>query len=443
MRAKRVAATVAAGIMAAAAIMSGAAPAWAATQYEELAGTTTPFKKYLIIPAGANVPNVSFSYTVSAGEAVSPSKDDNAVFQVLPGPDADKITVTDTTFSKEDTASAVTEIASGDVDVARAASERAEGKTADTGVEFETEKGEKYVKKEATIDLSGVKFNEPGIYRYKITETASSEDAAAGIIHDDDVDRVLDVYVTDDGNGNLVLSQYVIHTDITDVTPAIGEDMGPADVENAGERLEDKTDGFTNEYKTKDIDVKKAVTGATASRDQYFKFTLKLENLNPNGKYDVSIADDGNANTADGSADAKSGTTAATKAEYQNKDNPTEFVADESGSVTKDLYLQHGQHIVVRGLPLNASYELTEDAEDYKSEASKVTDYTDPVTGVIGTVAGSNSIVKTSYLNTRGGIVPAGIPEVMQSGLVLIASAGGLGAAGIFFGRKRRRDDKD
>lgn len=428
--ASRITAAAAAAVVA----LSMASPVMAATQYQPISGETTTFKKYLIVSAGDQVPNVTFSYTVAAGAAVSTPTDDNAVFQVLPGVNPGGVTVTDTTFTSSD--STATE-AGDNIDVARQASERAEGLTADTGVQFEASKGEKYATQQATVDFSGVEFDEPGIYRYIITETASAADEAAGIMHDNDVDRILDVYVTDNGSGTLVVSQYVMHTEVTD--PAISGDMGTADVSEDGAPLTDKTDGFTNEYKSKDLVFKKEVTGNQASRDKYFEFTLSLENLNANGKYTVSIADDSDDNTTDGDADATSGSNSATITTNAGKENVLELTADEDGSVEQKFYLQHGQYIAVRGLPLNSTYDVTENAEDYKADAAAVTNFTDPVSGTVGTVAGQNQAVKTSYKNTRSGNIPTGVLVSVLPGLALA----GVGAAGFAGLRRRKREDKE
>lgn len=443
MRVKNVAPKAAAAMMAAASAMSMVSPALAATKYTAVSGTSTSFKKFLIMSIGDNVPNVTFSYTIAAGDAVSPiTINDNEVFQVLPGVDADKITIQDTTFAPSDATFAAAQ--TGDVDVTRKAEKRASGLNADTGVEFAAG-AEKYAKKETTVDFSQVKFDEPGIYRYIITETASSTDEDKGIMHDNDVDRILDVYVVDNGSGTLVVSQYVMHTDLNADSvnrPVIGEDAGSVDVNTAGARLSDKTDGFTNEYKSKDLAFKKEVTGNQASRDKYFKFSLALTNLNANDKYTVSIADDGDENTNDGFADGTSGSNSATIAANTGKTNVLELTASGSGAVTQDFYLQHGQSIVVRGLPKNAKYSVTEEKEDYKSTAAAVENYTKPVTSgdsTIGAIAGNDKLVKTSYLNTRAGNIPTGVLASVLPGIVLA----GVGGAGFAASRKRRSEDEE
>ena len=422
-------------------VMSLGVTAFAENKYENSAGltpvdgTSLTFKKFLIIGAGDNVPNVTFSYTIAAGTAISTDTSSNTEFQVDAGVDADKVTITDTTFAPR--ATTYTSVQTGDIDVTRQASDRATGLTADTGVEFETSKGEQYAVQNATVDFSGVTFVEPGVYRYIITETASTTNAAAGIMHDNDVDRVLDVYVTDN-NGTLEISGYVLHKNESNI--AISSTMGSNDVMSEGEPLDDKTDGFTNEYKSKDLVFKKEVVGNQASRDKYFEFTLKLENVGNENTFTVSIADDNDPNTTDGNADATSGSNNATITANRGKENVLTLTSDASGEITRKFYLQHGQSIAVRGLPLNAEYTVTENAEDYKSTGASVTGYTDATSGDIGIVAGNNKVVKTSFKNERQGIIPTGLFTIVGPAIAVILIA--LIGIGIVLMGKRRKEER-
>ncbi|MCR5214654.1 MAG: QVPTGV class sortase B protein-sorting domain-containing protein, partial [Eubacterium sp.] len=291
---------------------------------------------------------------------------------------------------------------------------------------------------------SSVSFDEPGIYRYIITETASTSDEAAGIMHDNDVDRVLDVYVTDDGNGALAVSSYVMHTDEDSV--ALGDEYGSdPSTAQGGADLKDKTDGFTNEYNSKDLVFKKEVTGNQASRDKYFEFTAKLGNVNDDDVFTVSLADDSNDATTDGNADAKSGTNSATIAANQEKDNPTSVTGAQLKAGVK-FYLQHGQSIAIRGIAPNATYEITENAEDYKSTPSAVSGYEDATSGTIGTVAATDTVanakaVMTSFQNQRNGVIPTGILMSATPWIILgIVLIGGI----VFFAiRSKKRYEED
>ena len=407
-------------------------PAVAATTYTPVAGTSCNFNKYLIIGAGDKVPKATFSFTVAPGTAISIDTADNDVMEVRAG--IGSPTIADVTFTSQDTATAT--VGSNNIDVARAASDRDVNLDATTGVEFET--GEKFATKQATVNFSSVKFPEPGIYRYIITETANADNAAMGIMNDNDVDRVLDVYVTDDGNGALVVSAYVLHTNEANV--AINAIMG-----SAGVALDDKTDGFTNEYSSKDLVIKKEVTGNQASRDKYFEFTAKLGNVDDSNIYTFSVANDDNDNTTDGNADVKSGTNSATIEANKSQLNPTTATGAELKAGVK-FYLQHGQSIAIRGIAPNATYEITENAEDYKSIAAGVTGYTDQVKtdsnkATIGAVAGSNKTVQTSFLNERSGIIPTGV--LLSVGPWVLLGAVLLGGVIFFAVRSKKKYDEE
>ena len=178
--------------------------------------------------------------------------------------------------------------------------------------------------------------------------------------------------------------------------------------------LADKTDGFTNEYSSKDLKVSKEVSGNQASRDKYFEITVTCTDVADADSYVVSIADDNDANTNDGNADATSGTTTATIAANQGQTNSTSVTGAQL-KAGKKFYLQHGQSIVIRGLSPDASYTVTENAEDYKSAVmSGKTN-----SGKIGTVAGDNKMAEAGFTNTRNGVIPTGI-LLSATGLIVV-----------------------
>ena len=447
-------------------------PAVAATTYTPVAGTSCNFNKYLIIGAGDAVPAATFKFNIEAGNAraavldnPATTTEDEGEMEVLAGvvvknPDTGKVTapsIADVTFSSAD-ATATT--AGNNTDVARPASQRATGLTAATGVELEA--GEKYATKTATVDFSGVSFPEPGIYRYIITETASEANAAMGIMNDNDIDRVLDVYVIDELNTTtskheLKVAAYVMHKDEDKVIA--GTNRGSEDVTTTGDALTDKTDGFTNEYSSKDLVIKKEVTGNQASRDKYFEFTAKLDNVDDSNIYTFSLADDNDDNTTDGNADATSGTNSATIPANQGQTNPT-IPANQgqtnpttvTGAQLKagvKFYLQHGQSIAIRGIAPNATYEITENAEDYKSTAAGVDEYTDPTattgTQTIGSIANAKTtdknVIKTSFKNTRSGIIPTGV--LLSVGPWVLLGAVLLGGVIFFAVRSKKKYDEE
>lgn len=384
-----------------AALMCCSMPVMAAgTNYSsKIGGTkTTSFDKYLVMDDEAEVPNVSFTYTVSSGTANSYTVDGKK-FEVLAGVDADKVAMPGVgTITKNEITYAPGDETTQDVNAY---------------VKNYDNTKQKYALKTATLDFSACKFTEPGIYRYVLTEYGSNQ----GVVNDADLTRAIDVYVDDvsDAEGKkLSVTGYVLHSD---------EDGDP-DVSADSER--GKSQGFTNVYDTSDLTFRKEVSGNQASRDKYFEFTVKITDAVAGTRYHVALDN----------ADVTSGRNAATIEANAEQDNVAELVVGDDGTVTQKFYLQHGQEITIQGLAAGTKYEVTENAEDYESTAAGVTDYDDAVKSAI-----ANEDVKTSYLNTRNGMIPTGVVMAV-SPFVILTLAGGAGAVA-FARKKHKSDDSD
>lgn len=398
-----------AAIMAAAMIMAQGIPAMAAgTNYGGVIGgtKTTTFDKYLVMDAQAQVPNASFSYAVTAGQAKAYDVDGKK-FEVLAGVDADKVTMAGV---GSETAGTIA-YAQGD---ATLQDDNAMVKDYDKATE-------KYAKKTATLDFSACQFTEPGIYRYVITESGTNQ----GITNDADLTRIVDVYVEDasDVDGKkLTVAGYVLHSN-TDDAPDItmGDDNG-----SGGAYAATKSQGFTNTYDTSDLTFRKEVAGNQASHDKYFEFTVAITDAVAGTVYDVDIT----------GADATSGTNAATIAANTGKTNPTSLTVGDDGTVTQKFYLQHGQEVKIQGIAKDTNYNVTENAEDYKSTAAGVTDYADAVEGTV-----ASTDLKTSYLNTRDGVIPTGVVMAVAP-FAAVTLLGGIGAVTMMM-KKKKDDDEE
>ncbi|MBQ5331112.1 MAG: hypothetical protein J6F31_07670 [Oscillospiraceae bacterium] len=390
--------------MSAALVMAFAMPLGATTEavnqklYTPLvAENTATLKKYLVLDDGAAVPTVTFSFEVEAGEAVSAT---SSTMEIKAGPmtgsEGAKPEVIDAVFTVSDSPDVVP----------------------GTGHTLSTDySGKKYVEKEITFKLNGVTFTEPGIYRYKITEKALTT-AVNGITQDTKT-IYADVYVTDDtedatGDPKLKIANIEGKSPIVFFTTT----DGTAPVINAGANLGSdtypsgvtKTDCFVNRYTTHDLYFAKKVSGNQASRDKFFEFTVNISGLSNGAKLGVDIAN----------AVAKVDQTKspATKSEYNDKNNPTEIEdVDSDGVIEEKFYLQHDQYIIIKGIPEGATYNVTEDEEDYKSTAAATTNVVktigegtdtinfDDATG--GDVVTEN--IYTGFKNEKQGIVPTGI----------------------------------
>lgn len=386
---------------------------------------TTTFDKFLVMDKQANVPNATFTYAVTAGNAkaydVAGKK-----FQVLAGVDADKITMAGVGGTAEAAAAANTIVfRQGD-------GSDTHDTTKDAYVK-DLAAGKKYALKTATLDFSAVQFTEPGVYRYIITEDGTNH----GITNDADLTRVLDVYVNDasaDVDGTftkkLTIAGYVLHSNVDDEPDvSAGENFG-----STGAYTDKKSQGFTNSYDTSDLTLRKQVTGNQASRDKYFEFTLNIAAAQPNTKYDVVIDD----------ADATSKANAATIDANAGQTNVTSITTDGAGKATQKFYLQHGQQITIQGLAKDTTYTVTENTEDYKSTANtKDTPVVDTkadteAAPVDGTIVSTD--LTTGFLNTRDGVIPTGVIMAVAP-FAVVTILGGAGVVTMVMKKNKKEDE--
>jgi len=392
-----------AAMMAAALVLSMGMPVMAAgSSYNGMTGenTTTTFDKYLVMDAQAEVPNATFTYAVTAGTAKT-YEVEGKKFEILAGVDAGRVTMAGV---GSETANTIT-YAPND---ATLQDENDLVKDYDNATQ-------KYAKKTATLDFSACVFKEPGVYRYVITESGTNQ----GITNDEELTRIVDVYVNDasDADGKkLTIAGYVLHSNEDDIS--MGDGNGTSGTDPTG-----KSQGFTNTYDTSDLTIRKEVSGNQASHDKYFEFTVAITGAKAGIVYKVDLT----------GADTTSSTNSATIEANANKTNPTTLTVGADGTVTGKFYLQHGQEIKIQGLAKGTAYNVTENAEDYKSTAAGVTNYTD---GVNGTIASTD--LKTSYLNTRAGVIPTGVVMTVAP-FAAVTLLGGIGAVSIIM--KKKNDD--
>lgn len=401
---KRTIAKTGATMLTMAMLLNGTTVFAAGTAYDTTIGgtKTTTFDKFLVMDKQANVPNATFTYAVTAGKAKAYNVDEKK-FQVLAGVDADKITMAGVGTTTANTiAYTPTDTTINDKN---------------TNVKNYDETTEKYAKKTATLDFSAVTFTEPGVYRYIITESGTNQ----AITNDADLTRVLDVYVNDastETEKKLTIAGYVLHSNENDEPDvAAGENAG-----STGTYVATKSQGFTNEYDTSDLTFKKEVAGNQASHDKYFKFTVKITGAVKGTVYTVDVT----------GADDQSKTNAATIAENAGKENVKTMTVGDDGTISQDFYLQHGQEIKIQGIAKETKYDVTEEKEDYKSEAKAVTGYMDDVSGKI-----VSTDLKTSYKNTRDGVIPTGVIMTVAP----FAAVTLLGAAGMVTIKMRKKED--
>ena len=449
----RIAAAAAGAAAPVAAVTGQASSVLAATT--PVAGTTTTFDKYIVMKRNANVPNATFSYTISAPSdpemsALANPEDTNGTnLTVRKGIGAP--TVSSTTFNAGDKTF-------DDVQKGRP------NKTSTTYTDQQNDdvdgldKTKKYAKKTATVDFSGVNFSEPGVYRYKITENASGEKG----ITEDKTARFLDVYVTSDETGKLAIGGYVFHT--LNAAQPKGTTAGSNNPDG-------KNKGFTNQYATSDITLSKKVTGNQGYKDQYFRFHVDVTDLDAGAR--MFVTDGAGSRTAYKAADtvayeydkdtgtrtagqkrfvAQTGAfTDVTAAEGSDADMAgLALTADDKGKASFDVYLKDGETVRLNGLTAGAKYTIKETSEDYSATATKAVAGTDGATAIKLAHAAADHSDTTpenvlsandetvAFTNDRTGTLPTGLVHNNRAAL----SVAGIAAAGacIAIAVKKRND---
>ncbi len=363
-----------------------------------------------------------------------------------------------------------------------------------------------YAIKTMRLDFTDCGFTEPGIYRYVITEDNSAQD---GVTYDPTLTRTIDVYVADatytpytsgtagETQNKLRIAGYVMYKGTVADAPA---KLGTANPGTAS-KLEDglantakgdngayygtpngyevsgqtKSEGFKNSYITHDITFSKEVTGNQASRDKFFKFKVEIKNATIGNVFDVDITN------AEGSVPDT--VNAATQNSYASQINAAQLVADASktlaadgytftlnqgsnsvGTITAYYYLQHGDKVIIKGLPDNTSYAITESQEDYTAalvltgdtkngDDSNGADIDNTLTVVDNTDNNANwtagytdtalqKDTNAKFTNTREGTIPTGvILSIAAPAAVGAAAIGGI--AFILIRNKRRKSEEE
>lgn len=417
--------TLSAMLVTAVAMTALVVPVSAETQYTAIPGNKVTFYKTLIVDKDAVVPNLEFTFKTTAGDEVaSPA---SGKLPILAGTG----TISDATVSFDPTST---------VDATNAHGVAADYKTVTLPVQ---------------VDFTAASYDEPGIYRYYITE----QDGNTKVVYDVDNTlaattgnrvRTLDVYVEDTGAATptLAVTGYVMYLGKVTAAPSIGTD--PTNGTAIGSSTEvtltedgiyvetgtgkgatgattEKTNYIMNLYKTHDLTFGKEVIGNQGSRDKYFKVTVTCTGLNDADKFPVDMS------KAVKEPTANSATTYTADA-MKTANNITELTGKQlaDGYV---FYLQDGNYITILGLPEGYGYTIEEDAEDYTS-VEKITAANSSLDwdGTAGNDALSNELtgtnvttdIHTGFTNEKKGLIPTGVLLVATPVIIvaLIAIAG-------------------
>lgn len=401
-------------------------PVSADTTYTAITGNKVTFYKTLIVDKDAAIPNLVFTFKTTAGTTAKKNQPTTEL-SVLAGTG----TIEDAT---------VTFAPDSPVDATNAHGVAADYKTVTLPVQ---------------VDLTTASYDEPGVYRYYITE----QDGNTKVVYDVDNKlaatagnrvRTLDVYVEDTGAATpaLAVTGYVMYLGQVTAAPTIG--TNPANgtaidsstavgITDAGIYVETgtgtgdtgaatKTNYIMNLYKTHDLTFGKEVIGNQGSRDKYFKVTVTCTGLNDADKFPVDMSHAVKEPTANSA-------TTYTADAMKTKNNITELTGAQLAA-GYDFYLQDGNYVTILGLPEGYGYTIEEDAEDYTSveKITKANSTLDWNSAEDGNDALGNNLtgtdvttdIHTGFTNEKKGLIPTGVLLVATPVIIvaLIAIAG-------------------
>ena len=303
------------------------------------------FDKYLLLKDDANVPKVTFRFTISHGEAQNATATSPRIEAGIGSP-----VISSAVFTPSDTpiTTAVQGITLG--------------------------QNEKYVKKTVSIDFSNVAFTAPGIYRYIVTEGASSVN---GITNDANASRILDVYVIYDTSASSTTSLKI---------------AGSVMYKETESSTLEKSRMFVNTYSTNNVTLKKEVTGNQGDRNKDFTFTVTIQG-NPGNVYSVLQG----SNTVD-------------------------LTVNQNGTASGTFSLKHDGSIVIQGLATGDTFAIEEN--DYSNESYntsyKLNGATTATTGrSLSATTMGDSAQSVVFINNREGAVPTGILMEFEPYLIL------------------------
>ena len=423
-----------AGVVAFLPVVTGAT-AFAAEQYTPVTGTSVSFEKYMVVEEDVTPPNVSLTFSIS-GVTELPADTDNNKLPVYSGTNA-AVTAIDSQSPA---------VSVGTANFTSASDTYTAAEALDAGVTYSNHQGivndtvtlntnEAYARASVLVDLRNARFNEPGVYRWQITEDENADAAALGVT----VDRTpmyLDVYVNNGTTaGTLSLVGYVLHRDAEYQPSSTATPTAPAN---------GKIIGLQNSYATDSLTITNAVTGNQSAIDKYFAYNVTFRNDDAPASGIEIVKVQGNF---DGIT-ANSATNTATDPHYKNQDQTASIVIGSNGIGTGTIYLQSGQSMEFVGIPRGTEVTIEENCEEYTPSATADGTFNtnEPE---IDTAASNLRTFSVSYesagdaqinfSNEKTGSIPTGVLMSVLPGAAILALAGG----GFVLIARKRKENSD
>lgn len=315
------------------------------------------------------------------------------------------------------------------------------------------------------VTISAEKFEDPGVYRYVITDTTTDATLdAAGIDRSTDYEEelYLDVYVRYDDQEELGVYGYVLFRGGTegadksfddktnDVIEANGDSVKVSGFDTDSEILPGGTGSggstdpgtyLSDQYHTYNVEVTKEVTGSLGDKKHEFPFQIDLANTK--------------------------GITSKTNFSYAINDNTATATAlSEAGAwASSNLKLKHGDSILITGLPVGETIKVleTNDTNDTYKVSAVLNDGADDYgktyldKEVVASGAAAVGMANVEAIDNKGAsnapindviAFTNDLEAISPTGLLFtvapFAAMAGLGAGMIvLFSKNKKRDDAE
>ena len=397
------------------------------------------FKSYLLMDSDATVPAIYFNYDVQSVKGTA----DNKVFTGI-----DNLTATGriTSTSKNRDGMAASEFRPTDTVINYDTAPTNDKEAIHSALHLSSYAGKKFAVSEVSIDFSNVKFHEPGIYRFKVSQRNNEE---RYIKYDPVSDLILDVYVESaDGNEQLQIVNYIFHTDKGDTIWQDGENKVS----------QTKRPYFVNQYLTDTLKVTKTVSGNQARTDQYFKFKVRFMDTAPAAVISAKFTDTAStsdANSLNYTLKTSGITIGDANSEIPSSGNSSGALSTTVAGYWKTFYLKANESVTFV-VPNGVKYQVAEDEDTlnttgYKSTLASVegdnnsyyVELTEALTMNENHDISDDGISQDTVLtinNEKNGLVPTGI-------IVTVAPYAALAIGGFFglilFARHKKNEDED
>ncbi len=286
---------------------------------------------------------------------------------------------------------------------------------------------------DVTVDFSEVEFTAPGVYRYVITEVDKATANDGLDIYDDIAletgstgTRYLDVLVSKQGNDFVVSKFQLLKSESALGLTGYGETV--------------KSEGFVNVYTTNTLTLTKHVTGDMGDTGVFFPFAIELEGP-ANATFKMTIGDNAMVGaTTETTVDVT--LNAEGKATFDNA-NRNEVNLKDNGTITIAGIPSYVKYTITEVDQASAGYATKNEINSNTTEWSQVTvdkkdhDYTTEEQ-VVGNTKKDN-MVKVDFVNyrTTDDIPMTGIILNFAPYALLVAFAG---VFAVLFLRKRREE---